>query len=167
MIKSRKFYYSILLLIFTVCISISSHVYAQERFQLLFTDSGVTYKIDSSRFNITNKDGWSFIDSWLLFEYDSNAVAEKIDQRKKDGWSIKGFDNLDHSLSHWTFKVNKDIQIFLDISQCIYYDHNGKVLDSWTDDIPKWSGVIPNSIGEGIFFSELNYVMVNTQKPKE
>ena len=72
---------------------------------------------------------------------------EIIERRISDGLSVSGFYNLSHCVEFVYFKSSGRTKYF-SIMGSVYYDKNGKVLDSNSTNYFDWQRVVPGTIGE-------------------
>jgi hypothetical protein len=124
---------------------------SDDRFYWMFSDNKTGHFFDTK----TIKYGYNYvsgtadkttIDVWIKLVYSEEGAREEIASREKNGLPIKGFENLSHRLSHYTFS-NKNRNCFIEYAT---YNKDGNVIDghSFPSSYQQWTTLIPNTIGE-------------------
>lgn len=81
---------------------------------------------------------------WVPWEFSYDKVVENLKSRWFDN---EKFNNYSHELSNFEIDCAKNR---MNITQRVYFDKEGKVIESYKQEKPIWLEVLPESIGEAI-----------------
>lgn len=165
MTKISKLFLSILLAILFFSIFSISQVHANERFQWIHSNNTTTFEIDTQRFNVTEDTNWLYFDCWIKWKYNEQGVENLIAIRKEFHLPTDGYEDLEFSLKHELFAINKQNTIMEKGLYSVDYSSYGEPLDSVSFSISKWHETIPGSVFDAIALGVLQYKSTNNIKP--
>lgn len=165
MSKNPKLFLSILLAILFFSIFSISKVHANERFQWIHSNDTTTFEIDTQRFNSTDDTNWLYLDCWIKRKYNEQGVENVIAMRKEFQLPTNGYEDLEFSLSHELYAINKQNTIMVKGLYSVDYSSYGEPLDSISFPMVKWQETIPGSVFDAIALGVLQYKSTNNIKP--
>ncbi len=153
-----------MLLLVLLGFGIPSQASAADRFQWIYSNDTTAFKIDSLRLIATQDENWVYFDTWIMWDYNAQGVANWTDVRMKHNLPTKGYENLDYTLRHNIYAVSKNARV---MSKTLYYaDYafDGSVLDSSALS-SQFEDTIPDSLGETLAFVTFKYALNNNINP--
>jgi len=140
-------------LVFTLALFVlllfSSVCFADDRYQLIYFDDKKDVFIDTESIKYEYYQYQQTVDKtkinvWIKTTYSETRVKEILEERKQKDLSVKGFDNLSHTLTHYTF--SRDNKLF--ILDSIDYSKNGTPIGYYYPYDYTWEDIVPDSLGE-------------------
>ena len=134
------------LLLALVSFGFSVNVSAAERYQWITSTDSITVSYDTQSVKYDSVHG-KVVDVWILWKFTNNGASKYVENNRAEGFNKEAkWDNFSFWLAHTL--ISKNSQKLLEI---IYYDVNGKVIDSSAyDPNNRWHDFPPGSTGEKI-----------------
>lgn len=132
-------------LLFLLGLGISTPASAADRYKWITSTDKVTISYDTQTVHYNSTNGKT-VDVWIIWQYTEDGAKDFVgDMRAKGLCQESKWDNFSYDLNHYLVSKNS-----FAITESISYDHNGRVLFSYTKEYPKWNTIPPNTIGEAI-----------------
>ena len=135
----------IVLLVF-VTFGVSANASAENRFKWITSSDTMTVSYDTQTVRYNSNYGKT-VDVWILWQFTEAGAREAIEELRKEGVAQDSkWDNFSHQMLHYSLNANYKSRI----NEMAYYDHEGKLLDSFTFK-QEWNNIVPRTLNEEIY----------------
>lgn len=137
------------MLVTFILLLVSPASYAANWQWVVSTDD-TTIQMDTSNIQKGTLFGGTHIKIWAKYIYNQAAVQRMINNRKKAGASVDGYENLSWRTVRIEFLHTNDSKIWRETSW-VDYDSENHVLWSASYQDNKWEEIIPETVAEALF----------------